>query len=166
MTERLLALVRHGQSEWNSAGLFAGRTDIDLTDVGVTEAREAGRRLKAGGFGFDVGFTTTLKRAHRTLDFMLAELGQTGIPVVTDARLDERDYGEMTGVTRADAITRWGEEQCISGGAPTARRRPAAKACATPRRACCPVTCRTSCRGCCVASACWWRRTAIRCARC
>jgi 2,3-bisphosphoglycerate-dependent phosphoglycerate mutase len=111
MAERLLALVRHGESEWNSAGLFAGRTDIDLTATGVAQVREAGRRLKALGLRFDVGFTTTLKRAQRTLDLILEELGQTGIPVICDARLDERDYGELTGITRAEAIKKWGEER-------------------------------------------------------
>ena len=111
MTERLLALVRHGQSEWNSAGLFAGRTDIDLTATGADQARAAGRRLKALGMRFDTGFTSTLKRAQRTLDLILDELGQTGIPVIRDAHLDERDYGELTGITRADAIKKWGEEQ-------------------------------------------------------
>lgn len=109
--ERLLALVRHGQSEWNHLGLFTGRTDVDLTAAGADEAREAGRRLKAQGIRFDVGFTSTLRRARRTLDLMLAELGQTGIPVIADARLDERDYGDLNGMSRADAIKRWGKEQ-------------------------------------------------------
>jgi 2,3-bisphosphoglycerate-dependent phosphoglycerate mutase len=110
MTERLLALVRHGESEWNSAGLFAGRTDIDLTATGVDQARAAGRRLKAEGIRFDVGFTTTLKRAQRTLDLILDEIGQTDVPVIRTAHLDERDYGELTGLTRAEAIKKWGEE--------------------------------------------------------
>ena len=111
MTERLLVLVRHGESEWNSAGLFAGRTDIDLTAEGAAQARAAGRRLKALGLRFDTGFTTTLKRAQNTLALILEELGQTGIPVLRDARLDERDYGELTGLTRADAIAKWGAER-------------------------------------------------------
>jgi 2,3-bisphosphoglycerate-dependent phosphoglycerate mutase len=109
--ERLLALVRHGESEWNSAGLFAGRSDIDLTATGVEQAREAGRRLKVLGMRFDIGFTTTLKRAQRTLVLILDELGQTSIPVLRDAHLDERDYGELTGITRAEAIKKWGEEK-------------------------------------------------------
>jgi 2,3-bisphosphoglycerate-dependent phosphoglycerate mutase len=111
LAERLLALVRHGQSEWNSAGLFAGRTDIDLTATGTEQARDAGRRLKALGIQFDFGFTTTLKRAQRTLELVLEELGQTGIQVIRDAHLDERDYGELTGMTRAAAIQQWGEER-------------------------------------------------------
>jgi len=111
LAERLLVLVRHGQSEWNSAGLFAGRTDIDLTATGAEQARDAGRRLKALGIRFDVGFTSTLKRAQRTLDLVLEELGQAVIPVIYDAHLDERDYGELTGFTRAEAIEKWGEER-------------------------------------------------------
>lgn len=111
MAERLLVLVRHGQSEWNSAGRFAGRADIDLTATGADQARDAGRRLKALGMRFDVGFTTTLKRAQRTLHLIFDELGQTGIPVIRDAHLDERDYGDLTGMTRAAAIKKWGEEQ-------------------------------------------------------
>jgi 2,3-bisphosphoglycerate-dependent phosphoglycerate mutase len=110
MTQRLLVLVRHGESEWNSAGLFAGRTDIDLTAGGVEQARAAGRSLEALGLRFGAGFTTTLKRAQRTLAFILEELGQTDIPVWRDARLDERDYGELTGLTRAEAIAKWGAE--------------------------------------------------------
>lgn len=111
MTERLLVLVRHGQSEWNSAGFFTGRTDVDLTDAGISEARAAGRRLKANGIRFDVGFTSTLKRARRTLDLILEELGQTDIQVIRDGHLDERDYGELTGITRTEAIGKWGDDK-------------------------------------------------------
>jgi 2,3-bisphosphoglycerate-dependent phosphoglycerate mutase len=110
MAERLLALVRHGESEWNSGGLFAGRTDIDLTARGVAQARDAGRGLEALGLHFDLGFTTTLKRAQRTLELIIEELGQA-IPVIRDPRLDERDYGELTGITRAEAIKKWGAER-------------------------------------------------------
>jgi 2,3-bisphosphoglycerate-dependent phosphoglycerate mutase len=111
MSDRLLALVRHGQSEWNLAGRFAGRTDVDLTEDGVNEARNAGRLLKAEGLQFDAGFTSTLRRAQRTLAILVEELGQSGIPVFSDARLDERDYGELVGLTRAAAIERWGAER-------------------------------------------------------
>jgi 2,3-bisphosphoglycerate-dependent phosphoglycerate mutase len=111
MTDRLLALVRHGESEGNLADVLTGRTDVDLTAAGVQQAREAGRRLKQFGFRIDAGFTSTLKRARHTLALVLDELGQTGSTVVTDARLDERDYGEITGMTRAGAIRRWGEAQ-------------------------------------------------------
>jgi 2,3-bisphosphoglycerate-dependent phosphoglycerate mutase len=111
MTDRLLVLVRHGQSDWNLKNLFTGWRDVDLTDKGVAEAREAGRKLKAQGLAFDVAFTSALKRAQRTLDLMLDELGQTTIPVIKDQALNERDYGDLVGLDKDDARTKWGEEQ-------------------------------------------------------
>ncbi len=111
MTDRLLVLVRHGQSEWNLANLFTGWRDVDLSERGVAEAREAGRRLKAEGLRFDIAFTSALKRAQRTLDLMLEELGQTDIPVLKDQALNERDYGDLVGLNKDDARKRWGEEQ-------------------------------------------------------
>ena len=111
MTDRLLVLVRHGQSDWNLKNLFTGWRDIDLTDKGVTEAREAGRKLKAQGITFDVAFTSVLKRATRTLDLMLEEMGQTAIPVIKDQALNERDYGDLSGLNKDDARKKWGEEQ-------------------------------------------------------
>jgi 2,3-bisphosphoglycerate-dependent phosphoglycerate mutase len=111
MTDRLLVLVRHGQSEWNLKNLFTGWRDVDLTEKGVAEAREAGRKLKAQGIKFDVAFTSSLKRAQRTLDLMLAELGQTSIAVFKDEALNERDYGDLVGLNKDDAREKWGEEQ-------------------------------------------------------
>jgi 2,3-bisphosphoglycerate-dependent phosphoglycerate mutase len=111
MTDRLLVLVRHGQSDWNLKNLFTGWRDVDLTDKGVSEAREAGRKLKAQGIKFDVAFTSALKRAQRTLELMLGELGQTGIPVIKDQALNERDYGDLVGLNKDDARKKWGEEQ-------------------------------------------------------
>jgi 2,3-bisphosphoglycerate-dependent phosphoglycerate mutase len=111
MTDRLLVLVRHGQSEWNLKNLFTGWRDVDLTEKGAAEAREAGRKLKAQGIKFDVAFTSSLKRAQRTLDLMLAELGQTSIPVFKDEALNERDYGDLVGLNKNDARKKWGEEQ-------------------------------------------------------
>ena len=111
MTDRLLVLVRHGQSDWNLKNLFTGWRDVDLTDKGVSEAREAGRKLKAQGITFDVAFTSALKRAQRTLDLMLGELGQTAIPVFKDQALNERDYGDLVGLNKDDARKKWGEEQ-------------------------------------------------------
>jgi 2,3-bisphosphoglycerate-dependent phosphoglycerate mutase len=111
MTDRLLVLVRHGQSDWNLKNLFTGWRDVDLTEKGVTEAREAGRKLKAQGIKFDVAFTSALKRAQRTLDLMLTELGQTTIPVFKDQALNERDYGDLVGLNKDDARKKWGEEQ-------------------------------------------------------
>jgi 2,3-bisphosphoglycerate-dependent phosphoglycerate mutase len=111
MTDRLLVLVRHGQSDWNLKNLFTGWRDVDLTEKGVAEAREAGRKLKAQGIKFDVAFTSVLKRAERTLDLMLTELGQTAIPVFKDQALNERDYGDLVGLNKDDARKKWGEEQ-------------------------------------------------------
>ena len=111
MTDRVLVLVRHGQSEWNLKNLFTGWKDVDLTDKGVAEAREAGRKLKGQGIKFDVAYTSVLKRATRTLDLMLEELGQTKIPVFKDQALNERDYGDLSGLNKDDARKRWGEEQ-------------------------------------------------------
>jgi len=111
MTDRLLVLVRHGQSDWNLKNLFTGWRDVDLTEKGVAEAREAGRKLKAQGIKFDVAFTSALKRAQRTLDLMLTELGQTTIPIFKDQALNERDYGDLVGLNKDDARKKWGEEQ-------------------------------------------------------
>jgi len=111
MTDRLLVLVRHGQSDWNLKNLFTGWRDIDLTEQGIKEAREAGRKLKGQGIKFDVAFTSALIRAQRTLDLMLTELGQTNIPVFKDQALNERDYGDLSGLNKDDARKKWGEEQ-------------------------------------------------------
>ena len=111
MTDRLLVLVRHGQSDWNLKNLFTGWRDVGLTEKGVAEAREAGRKLKAQGIKFDVAFTSALKRAQRTLDLMLTELGQTTIPIFKNQALNERDYGDLVGLNKDDARKKWGEEQ-------------------------------------------------------
>ena len=109
--ERLLVLVRHGQSEWNLKNLFTGWRDVDLTEKGIEEAKSAGRKLKARGFTFDIAYTSALKRAQKTLDLMLAELGQTGLKTLKDQALNERDYGDLTGLNKDDARRKWGEEQ-------------------------------------------------------
>ena len=111
MSDRLLVLVRHGQSEWNLKNLFTGWRDVDLTEVGVKEAREAGRKLKAQGISFDVAYTSALKRAQRTLDLVLEEMGLENIPVFKDQALNERDYGDLSGLNKDDARAKWGEEQ-------------------------------------------------------
>lgn len=109
--DRLLVLVRHGQSEWNLKNLFTGWKDPGLTEKGVEEAREAGRRLRREGLAFDRAFTSALGRAQRTLALALAELGQSGLPEDRDAALNERDYGDLSGLNKDDARKRWGEEQ-------------------------------------------------------
>ena len=111
MSERLLVLVRHGQSDWNLKNLFTGWRDVDLTEKGVAEAREAGRKLKSQGIKFDIAFTSALKRAQRTLDLMLTELGETAIPVFRNQALNERDYGDLVGLNKDDARKKWGDEQ-------------------------------------------------------
>ena len=111
MSDRLLVLVRHGQSEWNLKNLFTGWRDVDLTEKGIEEARAAGRRLKAQGLRFDIAFTSALVRAQRSLDLMLEEMGQKNIAVLKDQALNERDYGDLSGLNKDDARKKWGEEQ-------------------------------------------------------
>jgi 2,3-bisphosphoglycerate-dependent phosphoglycerate mutase len=111
MSDRLLVLVRHGESEWNQKNLFTGWRDVDLTERGIAEARAAGRKLKAQGLRFDVAFTSALVRAQHSLDLMLEELGQRRIPVFKDQALNERDYGDLSGLNKDDARVRWGAEQ-------------------------------------------------------
>lgn len=106
-----LVLVRHGQSEWNLKNLFTGWKDPALTEKGVGEARAAGQRLKARGLKFDICFTSALSRAQNTLQLILEECGQTGLPETRDKALNERDYGELTGLNKDDARKKWGEEQ-------------------------------------------------------
>ena len=113
MSDRLLVLVRHGQSEWNLKNLFTGWKDPDLTEQGITEAREAGRKLKAQGLSFDKAFTSDLTRAQHTLKLMLAEIGQTGLPTTKDLALNERDYGDLSGLNKDDARKKWGEDQVL-----------------------------------------------------
>ena len=111
MADRVLVLVRHGESEWNLKNLFTGWKDIDLTEKGIAEARAAGRKLKAQGLSFDVAFTSVLVRAERSLDLMLEEMGQRKVPIFRDKALNERDYGDLSGLNKDDARTRWGAEQ-------------------------------------------------------
>jgi 2,3-bisphosphoglycerate-dependent phosphoglycerate mutase len=111
MSERLLVLLRHGQSEWNLKNLFTGWRDVDLTEAGVAEACAAGRKLRAQGIRFDVAFTSALVRAQRTLDLVLEEMGQTNIPIFRAQALNERDYGDLVGLDKDDARKKWGEEQ-------------------------------------------------------
>jgi 2,3-bisphosphoglycerate-dependent phosphoglycerate mutase len=109
--DRLLVLVRHGQSEWNLKNLFTGWKDPGLTELGIEEARIAGKRLKARGLSFDVAFTSALSRAQETLRLMLEEIGQPELPTMRDQALNERDYGDLSGLNKDDARKRWGEEQ-------------------------------------------------------
>lgn len=109
--DRLLVLVRHGQSDWNLKNLFTGWKDPDLTPKGVEEAKAAGQRLKALGLSFDVAFTSALTRAQNTLGLVLGEIGQTDLPTTRDQALNERDYGDLSGLNKDDARAKWGEDQ-------------------------------------------------------
>src|SRR5256714_6938167 len=113
MSDRLLVLVRHGQSEWNLKNLFTGWKDPGLSEQGVAEAKAAGRKLKEQGLSFDIAFTSVLKRAQHTLDLTLAEIGQTGLPTKKDLALNERDYGDLSGLNKDEARKKWGEEQVL-----------------------------------------------------
>jgi 2,3-bisphosphoglycerate-dependent phosphoglycerate mutase len=108
---RILVLLRHGQSEWNLKNLFTGWKDPNLTDQGVQEARAAGRCLKARGLTFDRAFSSNLIRAKRTLQLVLAELGVPEMEITSDRALNERDYGVLCGLNKDDAMRRWGDEQ-------------------------------------------------------
>ena len=111
MADRLLVLLRHGQSEWNLENLFTGWRDVDLSPAGVDEAKAAGRRMRAHGIAFDLVFTSALIRAQRTLQLALAEMGLSGLPEERDQALNERDYGDLSGLNKDDARKKWGEEQ-------------------------------------------------------
>src|SRR3984893_17878859 len=113
MSDRLLVLVRHGQSEWNLKNLFTGWKDPDLTEMGIAEAKDAGGKLKAQGLQFDIAFTSVLLRAQHTLDLMLAEIGQTELRTERNLALNERDYGDLSGLNKDDARKKWGEEQVL-----------------------------------------------------
>jgi 2,3-bisphosphoglycerate-dependent phosphoglycerate mutase len=106
-----LVLLRHGESDWNKENRFTGWTDVDLSDRGRIEAREAGRLLKEGGYTFDLAYTSVLKRAIRTLWIALDELDQLWLPVVKNWRLNERHYGGLQGLNKAETAAKHGEAQ-------------------------------------------------------
>jgi 2,3-bisphosphoglycerate-dependent phosphoglycerate mutase len=109
--DRLLVLVRHGQSEWNLKNLFTGWKDPGLTDKGIDEAKAAGQRLKALGLSFDVAYTSVLSRAQNTCALILEQLGQNSLNTIRDQALNERDYGDLSGLNKDDARAKWGEDQ-------------------------------------------------------
>ncbi|TPW26438.1 2,3-bisphosphoglycerate-dependent phosphoglycerate mutase [Pararhizobium mangrovi] len=106
-----LVLVRHGQSEWNLKNLFTGWRDPDLTDKGREEAELGANALKDTGMTFDVAYVSVLTRAQHTLDIILDITGQKGVETIRDQALNERDYGDLSGLNKDDARQRWGEEQ-------------------------------------------------------
>ena len=108
--DRLLVLIRHGQSDWNLKNLFTGWKDPDLSPKGVEEARAAGRALKGVG-PFDVAFTSALTRAQHTCRLVLGEVGQENLDTIRDEALNERDYGDLSGLNKDEAREKWGADQ-------------------------------------------------------
>ncbi len=108
-----LVLIRHGESTWNLDNRFTGWTDVDLTPTGIEQAKSAGRLLKAEGFEFDVAYTSVLKRATRTLWHVLDEMDRTWLPVVNSWRLNERHYGALQGLNKADVAQQYGDDQVL-----------------------------------------------------
>ena len=108
-----LVLVRHGQSQWNLENRFTGWTDVELSEQGVKEAKEAGKVLKEKGFEFDVAYTSVLKRANDTLNFILEELGEKDIPIKKSWRLNERHYGALQGLNKDETRQKYGAEQVL-----------------------------------------------------
>jgi 2,3-bisphosphoglycerate-dependent phosphoglycerate mutase len=106
-----LVLLRHGQSDWNLKNLFTGWTDVDLTPQGEEEARTGGRLMKEQGFQFDLVYTSVLKRAIRTMHLAMAELDQLWVPVIRDWRLNERHYGALQGLNKAETAAKYGDDQ-------------------------------------------------------
>lgn len=108
-----LVLLRHGQSEWNKLNLFTGWEDVDLTAQGVEEARGAGRVLIKEGFNFDVAYTSVLKRAIKTLNYALEEMGALWVPTYKNWRLNEKSYGALQGLNKAETAEKYGEDQVL-----------------------------------------------------
>ena len=106
-----LVLVRHGQSDWNLKNLFTGWKDPDLTELGIQEATTGGQALADYGIKFDIAFTSALVRAQHTLKLVLDKVGQPDLETIRDQALNERDYGDLSGLNKDDARAKWGEEQ-------------------------------------------------------
>ncbi len=111
MKVNYLVLVRHGQSDWNRKNLFTGWKNPGLTDQGVYEAENTGEKLKEQGFNFDVMFTSELKRAQNTGEIILEKLNEPNLTTIKSVNLNERDYGDLTGMNKDEARTEFGEEQ-------------------------------------------------------
>jgi 2,3-bisphosphoglycerate-dependent phosphoglycerate mutase len=108
-----LVLIRHGESTWNLENRFTGWTDVDLTDTGIAQAKQAGQLLKEGGYEFDLAYTSVLKRAIRTLYLALDEMDRTWLPVMKHWRLNERHYGALQGLNKAETAKKFGDEQVL-----------------------------------------------------
>ena len=108
-----LVLIRHGQSIWNLENKFTGWTDVELSEQGIQEAKEAGKVLKEKGFEFDIAYTSVLKRANDTLDYILEELGEKDIPIKKSWRLNERHYGALQGLNKDETRQKYGDDQVL-----------------------------------------------------
>ena len=108
-----LVLVRHGESQWNLENRFTGWTDVELSEKGVEEAKEAGRVLKEKGYEFDLAFTSVLKRANNTLSYILKEMGEEDIEIRKSWRLNERHYGALQGLNKKETAEKYGDEQVL-----------------------------------------------------
>lgn len=144
-----IVLLRHGQSQWNLENRFTGWTDVDLTELGVQEARRAGKQLRDAGFYFDKAYTSYLKRAVKTLNQVLDVMDQDSLPVEKNWRLNEKHYGALQGLNKAETAAKYGEEQVkIWRRSYDVRRRPSRRKTRAPRRTtaatrtCPPPTCR------------------------
>lgn len=106
-----IVLIRHGESEWNKLKIFTGWTDVDLTEAGAAEARQAGQKLLQAGYDFDICYTSYLKRAIKTLYLVLSEMDRLWLPVIKNWRLNERHYGALQGLGKPETVKKYGEEQ-------------------------------------------------------
>jgi 2,3-bisphosphoglycerate-dependent phosphoglycerate mutase len=109
--DNVLVLVRHGQSEWNAKNLFTGWKDVGLTEEGIAEAEKGAHALKGEGLTFDIAYTSALQRAQKTLEIILEELGQSDLETVKDQALNERNYGDLVGLNKAETAEKYGVEQ-------------------------------------------------------
>ncbi|WP_336294192.1 2,3-bisphosphoglycerate-dependent phosphoglycerate mutase [Bartonella sp. CB169] len=109
--ERRLVLIRHGQSEWNLKNLFTGWKDPDLTEKGCSEAIEAGKKLREAGLKFDIAYTSALQRAQKTAQYILEQMGQSNLELIKNTALNERNYGDLSGLNKDEVCQKWGEEQ-------------------------------------------------------
>ena len=109
--DNVLVLVRHGQSVWNAKNLFTGWKDVELTEAGIAEAKKGGALLKAEGLNFDIAYTSALIRAQHTLEIILEEMGQSDLETIKDQALNERDYGDLVGLNKAETAEKFGAEQ-------------------------------------------------------
>ena len=113
MKKHTLVLLRHGESQWNLENRFTGWTDVDLTDKGIREAKSSGKIMKEGGFNFNLVYTSVLKRVIQTMDICLSKMGISDIPIKYNWRLNERHYGALQGLNKAETAQKYGDDQVL-----------------------------------------------------